>query len=127
MPREKITLTLDSGKLRELRRLVGVRSLSAAVDSAVLAYLGRLRHLASVDEWLVELERSHGPVPRETLDWAAKLVDEWESGRATCPGGRADAILAFACRGFNVGPSLFLLVLPFLNSTTGIFSFSAKL
>ena len=79
MPREKVTLTLDGGNLRELRQLVGARSLSAAIDSAVLAYLGRLRHLAAVDEWLVELERAHGPVPRETLDWAAKLVDEWDS------------------------------------------------
>ena len=83
MPREKTTLTLDAYNLRELRQLVGARSLSAAVDSAVLAYLGRLRHLAAVDEWLVELERAHGPVPRETLEWAAKLADEWESGRAT--------------------------------------------
>ena len=49
MPREKTTLTLDGGNLRELRQLVGARSLSATVafeerwqlklDSAVLAYL----------------------------------------------------------------------------------------
>ena len=81
MAKEKVTLTLDSGRLRELRELVGARSLSAAVDSAILGYLARVRHLAAVDEWLVEMEREHGPVPPETLDWAAKLVAAWESGR----------------------------------------------
>lgn len=81
MAKEKVTLTLDSGRLRELRELVGARSLSAAVDSAILGYLARARHLAAVDEWLVEMEREHGPVPPETLDWAAKLVAAWESGR----------------------------------------------
>ncbi|HUP42526.1 MAG TPA: CopG family transcriptional regulator [Thermoanaerobaculia bacterium] len=80
MPREKVTLTLDPDRLQELRALVGARSLSAAVDSAVLAYLARLRHLSAVDEWLLELEREHGPVPPETLDWAARLVDDWASG-----------------------------------------------
>lgn len=79
MPREKVTLTLQSDRLEELRQLVGARSLSATVDSAIQAYLGRLRHLAAVDEWLVELERKHGPLPPETLEWAARLVDEWES------------------------------------------------
>jgi hypothetical protein len=39
MPREKVTLTLDVDRLGELRALVGTRSLSAAVDSAVLANL----------------------------------------------------------------------------------------
>jgi hypothetical protein len=76
-----VTLTLDSAQLRELRELVGARSLSAAVDSAILAYLVRVRHLAAVDEWLAELEREYGPVPPETLDWAAKLVDAWDAGR----------------------------------------------
>jgi len=80
MPREKVTLTLDADRLQELRALVGARSLSAAVDSAVTAYLARLRHLAAVDDWLLELEREHGPVPPETLEWAAKLVDQWASG-----------------------------------------------
>jgi hypothetical protein len=79
MPKEKVTLTLDAGRLGELRELVGNRSLSAAVDAAVAAYLTRLRHLAAVDEWLLELEREHGPIPAETLEWAARLVDEWEA------------------------------------------------
>jgi hypothetical protein len=82
MAREKVTLTLDSDHLQELRKLVGARSLSAAVNSAVSAYLSRLRHLTAVDDWLADLEREHGPVPAETLEWAAKLVDDWESGRA---------------------------------------------
>ena len=77
MAKEKITLSLDSSQLEELRRLVGARSLSAAVDIAVAAYLARLRHFQAVDEWLVELEREYGPVPNETLEWAAEIVDQW--------------------------------------------------
>jgi hypothetical protein len=82
MAREKVTLTLDAEHLRQLRKLVGSRSLSAAVDSAVGAFLARLQHLTAVDEWLAEMESEHGPVPPETLEWAAKLVEEWQSGRA---------------------------------------------
>lgn len=79
MAKEKVTLTLDAGRLAELRSQVGSRSLSAAVDAAVAAYIDRLQHLAAVDEWLAEMEREHGPVPTQTLDWAAQLVDEWEA------------------------------------------------
>ncbi len=80
MPKQKVTLTLDGANLDELRALVGRRSLSAAVDEAVASHLARLRHLAAVDEWLAEMEREHGPVPTETLEWAAHVVDQWESG-----------------------------------------------
>lgn len=83
MRREKVTLTLNTEDLEELRNMVGARSLSAAVDTAVQAYLARLRHLAAVDEWLAEMEREHGPIPPQTLEWAAKLVDDWEAGRRT--------------------------------------------
>lgn len=79
MPKEKVTLTLDSESLEALRSLVGARSLSAAVDAAVSAYLARMRHLVAVDEWLAELERAYGPVPTETLEWAATLVEDWEA------------------------------------------------
>ena len=79
MPKEKVTLTLDAAHLEELRALVGRRSLSAAVDQAVTLYLARLRHLGAVDEWLAEMEREHGPVPTETLEWAAHAIDEWQS------------------------------------------------
>lgn len=82
MPREKVTLTLDVKNLMELRSLVGARSVSAAVDNAVLAYVARLRHLRAVDDWLADLEREYGPIPTETLDWAARLVAGWDaSGR----------------------------------------------
>lgn len=83
MAKEKVTLTLDSEQLAELRRMVGARSLSSTVDSAVAAYLARVRHLTAVDDWLAELEREHGPIPAETLDWAAQLVERWAAdGRA---------------------------------------------
>jgi len=52
------------------------------VTAAIAAYTARLRHLSAVDEWLAELEREHGPVPPETLEWAAQLVDRWERNRA---------------------------------------------
>lgn len=76
-----MTLTLDATQLEELRRLAGARSLSAAVDGAVSAYLAKWRHLAAVDDWLTELEREHGPIPAETLEWAAQAVERWETGR----------------------------------------------
>ena len=81
MPKEKITLTLDADQVEELRTMAGARSLSAAVDNAVAAYLAKLRHLDAVDGWLAELEREHGPVPTETLEWAAQVVERWDSGR----------------------------------------------
>lgn len=79
MPKEKVTLTLDADNLAALRDLVGRRSLSAAVDAAVAERVARLRHLAAVDDWLAELDAQHGPVPPETLEWAARLVEEWET------------------------------------------------
>jgi hypothetical protein len=79
--KEKVTLTLDSETLKELRALTGTRSLSVTVDAAVGSYLARLRHLRAVDDWLAELEEEYGPIPPETLEWAAKLVDDWEKNR----------------------------------------------
>ncbi len=79
MAKEKVTLTLDAENLAALRALVGARSLSASVDDAVASHVARLRHLAAVDEWLAELDREHGSVPPETLEWAARLVDDWAS------------------------------------------------
>ncbi len=81
MAKEKVTLTLDAGNLAALRSLVGSRSLSSAIDAALAERVARLRHLAAVDDWLAELDARHGPVPPETLDWAAQLVEQWDAGR----------------------------------------------
>ncbi len=81
MAKEKVTLTLDADTLATLRNLVGPRSLSAAVDAAVAERVARLQHLAAVDTWLAELDQADGPVPPETLEWAARLVDEWDTKR----------------------------------------------
>ena len=81
MPKEKVTLTLDAQTLADLRALVGRRSLSAAIDAALAERVTRLRHLAALDDWLAELDAAHGPVPPETLEWAARLVDEWDAKR----------------------------------------------
>jgi hypothetical protein len=86
MAREKVALTVNRERLEELRDLVGARSLSVAVDSAIAAYLARLRHPAAVDEWLIGLEREHGPVPPDTLEWAARLVEVWYGGGAAASG-----------------------------------------
>ena len=40
-----------------------------------------------MDEWLAELERNHEPAPVETLEWAARLVEDWAAAR---PEGRRD-------------------------------------
>ena len=80
MAKEKVTLTLDTDVLRELRETVGARSLSATVEVALRDYLARVRHLHAVDKWLAEMEREHGPIPPKTLDWAAQVFEEWESG-----------------------------------------------
>lgn len=79
MPKEKVTLTLDTEQLEELRSLVDARSLSSTVDQAVGSNLSRLRRLRAVDGWLAELEAEHGPVDPETLEWAAHIVDDWAS------------------------------------------------
>jgi len=77
-----VTLTLDTELLRQLRDLVGPRSLSATVNSALSAHVARLRHLAAVDAWLTELEEERGPLPEEALEWAATTVDRWDAGRS---------------------------------------------
>ena len=87
MAKEKVTLTLDAETLASLRRLVGPRSLSAAVEAAVAERVARLQHLAAVDTWLAELDHGHGPVPPETLEWAARIVDDWDSKRTRRPAG----------------------------------------
>jgi hypothetical protein len=77
----KVTLTLDAANLHELRALVGARSLSASVDAAIEAYVQHKRQLDAIDAWLAEMERQHGPVPVESLEWAARLVDRWDTLR----------------------------------------------
>lgn len=82
MAKEKVTLTLDVESLAALRRLVGSKSLSAAVNEAVKDRVTLLTHLRAVDEWIAEMDAEHGPVPPETMEWAARLVDSWDSTRS---------------------------------------------
>lgn len=82
MAKEKVTLTLDSENLAALRKLVGSRSLSASINAAVKEHVALLAHLAAVDEWIAEMDAEHGPVPNETLEWAARMVDGWEASRS---------------------------------------------
>ncbi len=58
----KLSVTLDAAVVDELRQRVGARGLSAAVNHAVVAEVGRLRRAAALDRWLAELETSDGPI-----------------------------------------------------------------
>ncbi len=91
MAKEKVTLTLDSANVAELRTLVGARSLSAAVDEAVTAHLRHLRHLRAVDEWLAEMDAEYGPVPPEIAAWGDEVVAAWSAGRQPPAGPGAAA------------------------------------
>lgn len=82
MAKEKVTLTLDSATLAAMRKLVGNRSLSSEVQRAVAERVAKLKHLAALDDWLEELDAEHGPVLPETLDWAARQVDDWVAAAA---------------------------------------------
>jgi len=55
----------------------------------VAAYVARLTHLRAVDDWLAELEREHGPIPPETLEWAAEIVDQWAAAPKRRSGRKA--------------------------------------
>lgn len=81
MPKEKVTLTLDMARLAELRTMVGARSLSSSVDTAIATHLARLKHLTAVDAWLTALEKKHGPIPPETEEWASRVVQQWDTAR----------------------------------------------
>ena len=81
MPKEKVTLTLDAAQVAELRMLAGARSLSAAVDAAVMAHIAKLRQNAAIDQWLAEADKEWGPVSPATKRWAAEVLDGWEALR----------------------------------------------
>jgi hypothetical protein len=81
MAKEKVTLTVDTGQLEELRRLLGARSMSSTVETALAEYLAKVRHFRAVDEWLAELEREDGPIPADDLDWAERVFDDWAANR----------------------------------------------
>ena len=79
MAKEKITLTIDTEQLAELRRLVGGRSISSSVEAALAEHLKRLRHFQAVDEWLAEMDAKWGLVPPAVQQKAQRIVDEWEA------------------------------------------------
>jgi hypothetical protein len=87
MAKEKVTLTLDAATLAALRRLVGPRSLSAAVDRALAAHVQKLKHFSAVDQWLEELEATHGPTTPESIEWAAKVFDDWQRAKQRSKAG----------------------------------------
>lgn len=77
MAKQKVTMTLDSGTLAALRRLVGRRELSAAVNDAVAGHVKKLEQFAAIDLAIAEHEAKHGPIPQKALDWAEREIDAW--------------------------------------------------
>jgi len=89
MAKEKVTLTLDSDLMAELRRLVDSRSLSAAVNAALEDRIAHLRHLVAVDEWLAEMEAEDGPLRAEEMAWAEDIFDQRDARVAAHERARA--------------------------------------
>ncbi|HEX3425469.1 MAG TPA: hypothetical protein VHT30_05010 [Acidimicrobiales bacterium] len=58
----KLSLTLDEAAIAELRKRVGSRGLSSAVNQAVIAEVERLRRAEALDRWLGELDETDGPI-----------------------------------------------------------------
>lgn len=79
MSKLKVTMTLDAETLAALRRLVGRRGLSAAVNDAVTVHVKKLEQIAKLDRALAQREATYGPVPREALDWAGKVWADFEN------------------------------------------------
>ena len=79
MAKEKVTMTLDTETLAALRRLVGRRGLSAAVNDAVTNHVKKLEQFAMIDSALAQREAKYGPIPPEVLDWAEKVWVDFEA------------------------------------------------
>lgn len=77
-PKTKVSLTLDASAVKELQGHVGTRGLSAAVNSAVVAEVDRLRRAEALDKWLAELAEQDG-APSEKL--VARFRSLWQSDR----------------------------------------------
>lgn len=63
----KLSLTLDEAAIAELRKRVGSRGLSSAVNQAVIAEVERLRRAEALDRWLGELDETDGPIDESTV------------------------------------------------------------
>jgi hypothetical protein len=79
MGKLKVTMTLDAETLAALRRLVGRRGLSAAVNDAVTVHVKKLEQFAKLDSALAQREATYGPIPQDALDWAGKVWADFEN------------------------------------------------
>ena len=73
----------DESEIDELAQIEA----STRHDVKAVEYLVRRRLTELGLTQIAELEREHGPVPPETLEWAAQLVDDWAA--ASRPRGRS--------------------------------------
>jgi hypothetical protein len=92
MGKEKVTMTLDAETLAALRRLVGPRGLSAAVNEAITDHIKKLAQFAKIDRALAQRNATYGPIPQEALDWAEKVWVDFEAeteGRRRAPAKKA--------------------------------------
>jgi hypothetical protein len=79
MGKEKVTMTLDTETLAALRRLVGPRGISAAVNAAVTDHVKKLEQFAKIDTALTKREATYGSIPQEALDWADRVWVDFEA------------------------------------------------
>lgn len=79
MGKAKVTMTLDAETLAALRRLVGPRGLSAAVNDAITDHVQKLAQFAKIDKALAQRNAKYGPIPQAALDWAEKVWVDFEA------------------------------------------------
>lgn len=77
----RITVRLDSQNLAALRGLVGPRAHSASVNAAVASYLVSRSGAAVLEQLIAVTDAELGPIPDETLAWAAAVIDGWETSQ----------------------------------------------
>ncbi len=69
----KVSVTLDEGRVNEIKAMVGERGFSRYVDEAVALRLQR----DGLRTWLAEMDEEQGPVPEEIGRQVAAEFGEW--------------------------------------------------
>ena len=78
---EKVSVSLDAEVLAETRKRVGARGLSAYLTEAVRRQLRR----DALEDLLVELRSTRGPVPPEQIEEVRRLWPAPDDGLASRP------------------------------------------
>ena len=78
----KLSVTLDAHPVRDLRRRVGARGVSAAVNQALHHELARLDRDDALDAWLAELDVEDGPIPADAIDRWEQIWQDVDESRS---------------------------------------------